>query len=251
MYVSAQRKQLQGLGDYTLAVNVVGKLPGTGILNTWGAWFSALGPVGWAITAGLAAVSLIQLWRAWSQRGELKIAATAKAEDFVKSIWGTLEPNSPPEEDSVSKKIEECKLNEAQGMITFLARQMYEKATEDTKEAPYFKKWADEWGLETLRLVQRKLDAYLGYCQNETSTPAPAPVQCPPDFQLVNGKCTPLSCPPGFYLKNGVCTPLSPATLPPAIDEAGQYIPLPQATLSKSGMFGILAAILAVIVISR
>lgn len=250
MYVSSQKKQLQGLGDYTLAVNVVGKLPGTGLLSQWGAWFSALGPVGWAVTAGLAAVSLISLWRAWSQRGELKIAATAKAEDFVESIWGTLKPDSPPETDSVSKQIENCQLNEAQSMITFLARQMYEKAKDDQ----YFRRWADEWGLETLRLVQRKLDAYLGYCQNSNEPVQPQPsqtVQCPPDFTLQNGTCVPLSCPPGFYLKSGVCTPLSPATLPPAISTTGQYVPLPQATASSYGILGILAVALAAIVISR
>ena len=244
MFVSGHARLGQAEG--TIVVNVVEKLSSGGGL--WGQSFSSiapiLGPVGWAVSAGLAAYSLVRLFQAWHERGELKIAATGKAEEFVESIWGTLQPNSPPETDSVSKLIEECRLSEAQEMIAFLARQMYEKGNADA----YFKRWVDEWGLITLQQVERKLAAYVGYCQ--ASEPEQS-TQCPPDFQLVGGKCTPLDCPPGFYLSGGKCVPLSPPTLPPAINEAGQYVPLPQATLSKTGMFAILAAALAVIVISR
>lgn len=240
------RRKPNRLGEYTLAVNVVGRLPSGSL---WGQAFSkiapVLGPVGWAVSAGFAAYSLVRLFQSWSQRGELKIAATAKAEDFVESIWGTLQPNSPPQTDSVSKLIDECRLNEAQSMITFLARQMYEKGNQD----PYLKKWVDEWGMETLRLIERKLDAYLGYCSNDNEAVQPSPT-CPPNFELVSGVCKPLSCPPGFYLSGSICVPLSPPTMPPSVDESGQYVPLSSSSGSW-GMLGLLAALAAAVIITR
>lgn len=218
--------------------------------SLWGQLFSKiapiLGPVGFAISAGYGAYSLVRLFQSWSERGELKIAATAKAEEFVQSIWGTLQPNSPPTSDSASKLIEECRLTEADAMIKFLARQMYEKGNED----PYFKKWVEDWGWTTLLQINSKLAAYVGYCaNNEPIQPSPS-AQCPSGFTLQSGVCRPIACPDGFYLKNGVCTPLSPATLPPAIDSTGGYVPI-SSGLSGGSMFAILAALLAVIVISR
>ena len=207
-------------------------------------------PITTAIFIGINVVGLYSAFKEWMARGELKIAATAKAEEYVESIWGTKEPNSPPVADSVAKLIEACDLHAAQEMIFFLGRQMQEKASTDE----YFKRWVVEWGKVTITQIQSKLDAYRGYClaSSEPEPGEPAPVSCPPDFQLAGGKCIPIACPPGFFLSGGRCITLSPATLPPAIDETtGQYVPLPQATLTKTGMFGILAAALAIIVISR
>jgi hypothetical protein len=209
---------------------------------------AGLGPVGVAFVIGVSVVGLYETFKDWFQRGELKIAATAKAEEYVDSVWGTRTPNSPPEQDSVSKLIEACQLDAAQEMINFLARQMFEKSKDDS----YFERWMKEYGFLTLTQIQNKLNAYRGYCAiTELPQSQPDPVSCPADFQLQNGVCTPLACPDGFYLSGGKCVPLSPATLPPAIDNTGQYVPLPQATLTKTGMFGILAAALAIIVISR
>ncbi len=209
---------------------------------------AGLGPVGVAFVIGVSVVGLYETFKDWFQRGELKVAATATAEQYVDSVWGTRTPNSPPEQDSVSKLIEACQLDAAQEMINFLARQMFEKAGDDS----YFDRWMRDYGFQTLTLVQNKLAAYRGYCAVvEPPVGEPDPVSCPPDFTPQNGICHPLACPPGFYLAGGKCVPLSPAVLPPAINETGQYVPLPQATLSKAGMFGILAAALAVIVISR
>jgi len=221
----------------------LGFLPGAAVAASAG-----LGPVGVAIVISVSVVGLYETFKDWFQRGELKLAATAKAEEYVDSVWGTRTPNSPPEQDSVSKLIEACQLDAAQEMINFLARQMYEKAAKDS----YFDRWMREFGFLTLTQIQNKLQAYRGYCMvSNPPDSQPEPTSCPADFQLVNGVCTPLSCPPGFYLSAGKCVPLSPATLPPAINDVGQYVPLPQATLSKTGMFGILAAALALIVISR
>ena len=246
MFIDQQIKRGQRLGEADIVVNVVGKLAPDVIANvaasaggTWGPIFSAmLGPVGAAIAAAYSIYSLVRLFQHWKLNQELKIAATAKAEDFVQSIWGTLEPNSPPTEDSVSKTIEECKLDEAQEMINFLARQMQEKAKND----PYFDRWAKDWGLKTLLLVQNKIDAYRGYCAPPAEPgqpPAPTP--------------EPISCPPGFYLNGyGVCTPLSPPTLPPAIEPTtGAYIPLPQATVGRYGILGLMMLALAAIFFSN
>lgn len=190
--------------------------------------------------------SLISVFRDWLARGELKIAATAKAENYVESIWGTLEPNSPPSSDSVSKLIEACQLDAAQELIAFLARQMSEKAAQDS----YFQKWAIEYGALTLRQIQSKLDAYRGYCMVQQEPPAPSGPSCPSNFELVNGICKPVSCPPGFYLSGSICAPLSPPTLPPVIDNGGNYVPISEA--SNSNMLLLLAAAaVAVVVISR
>lgn len=222
----------------------LGFLPGAAVAASAG-----LGPVGVAFVIGVSVVGLYETFKDWFQRGELKIAATAKAENYVDSVWGTRTPNSPPEQDSVSKLIESCQLDAAQEMINFLARQMYEKAKEDS----YFDRWMREWGFLTLTQIQNKLTAYRGYC-TAAAPPAsgtPAPTQCPPDFQLVSGKCVPLSCPPGFALQAGKCAMVSPAQLPPAIDTGtGAYVPLPQATAS-GGVLWLLAALGAVAIISR
>ena len=220
----------------------LGFLPGAAVAASAG-----LGPVGVAIVISVSVVGLYETFKDWFQRGELKLAATAKAEEYVDSVWGTRTPNSPPTQDSVSKLIEACQLDAAQELINFLARQMYEKAAQDS----YFDRWMKEYGFLTLTQVQNKLAAYRGYCMIQSEPGEPAQTQCPADFTLQNGTCVPLQCPAGFYLSGGKCIPISPATLPPAINDAGQYVPLPQATLSKAGMFGILAAALALIVISR
>jgi hypothetical protein len=211
----------------------VGFLPGATIAASAG-----LGPVGIAIVIGVSVVGLYETFKDWFQRGELKIAATATAEQYVDSVWGTREPNSPPTQDSVSKLIELCQLDAAQEMINFLARQMFEKAKNDS----YFDRWMKEWGFLTLSQIQNKLMAYQGYCASPVESgqpPAPAP--------------EPVSCPAGFYLNGyGVCTPLSPPTLPPAIEPTtGAYIPLPQATMGKYGILGLMVVTLAAIFFSN
>ena len=177
-----------------------------------------MGPVGVAIVLGVSVVGLYMTFKDWFQRGELKIAATAKAEEYVKTIWGTLEPNSPPTEDSVSKLIEECRLDEALELIQFLARQMYEKAQRDS----YFKRWMDEWGTLTLQQVYSKLEAYKGYCVS--SQPAPT---CPEGYVFDGNGCT-QTCAEGFRfsLADQKCIAVSPPILPPAISPTGEYIPL-------------------------
>ena len=144
---------------------------------------AGLGPVGVAVVIGVSVVGLYATFKEWLHRGELKLAATATAEEYVDTIWGTRQPNSPPVEDSVSKLIEECKLGEAQELINFLGRQMFDKAERDS----YFKRWFDEWGKLTLEEVQAKLDAYRGYCivsepehQSQSQPAAPLPVVSPP-----------------------------------------------------------------------
>lgn len=208
--------------------NTLGFLPGTTVALASGA-----GPVGVAIAISVTVIgSLYSTFKDWFQRGELKIAATAKAEDYVESIWGTTQPNSPPEQDSVSKLIEDCRLDEALSMIQFLARQMTEKAQNDE----YFAKWVREWGAQTLQSIENKLLAYRGYCATSTPTePQPPQYSCPPDFQLVGNRCE----------------MLSPPVLPPAIDDTtGQYVPLPQR--NNMMLYGGMAfLLLAALVISR
>lgn len=219
---------------------------GLGFLPASTAAAAGLGPVGVAFVIGVSVVGLYSTFKEWLQRGELKIAATATAENFVDSVWGTRQPNSPPEEDSVSKLIEACQLDTAQEMINFLARQMFEKAAKDS----YFERWMREWGFLTLTQIQNKLNAYRGYCA-VSSSPSPEPsTQCPPNFELVSGVCKPLSCPPGFYLSGSICVPLSPPTMPPSVNETGQYVPL-QSSSGSWGMLGLLAAMTAVVIITR
>ena len=169
----------------------LGFLPGAAVAASAG-----LGPVGIAFVIGVSVFGLYETFKDWFQRGELRVAATAKAEHYVDSVWGTLQPNSAPENDSVSKLIEACQFDAAQEMINFLARQMYEKAANDS----YFDRWMKEYGFLTLTQVQNKLAAYRGYCAVTEPAPSePDPISCPPDFTLQNGVCKPLACPPGFY----------------------------------------------------
>lgn len=212
----------------------LGFLPGTTVALASGA-----GPVGVAIAISVTVIgTLYSTFRDWFQRGELKIAATAKAEDYVRSVWGTTEPNSPPDQDSVSKLIEECRLDEALQMIQFLARQMTEKAQTDE----YFAKWVREWGAVTLQQIESKLFAYRGYC---ATVPEPTPSDPNPDYPIQ------YSCPNGFQLINNRCEMISPPVLPPAIDDSGQYVPLPKSSGLSVGMLGMLALLLGVVIISR
>jgi len=136
---------------------------------------AGLGPVGVAIVIGVSVVGLYETFKDWFHRGELKIAATATAEEYVDTIWGTREPNSPPSEDSVSKLIEDCRLDEAQELINFLGRQMFEKADKDS----YFKRWFEQWGKLTIGQVQAKLDAYRGYCLASVPEPQQPELELP------------------------------------------------------------------------
>lgn len=193
----------------------VGFLPGAAIAASAG-----LGPVGVAFVIGVSVVGLYETFKDWFQRGELKVAATATAEQYVDSVWGTRSPNSPPTEDSVSKLIEACQLDAAQEMINFLARQMYEKASKDS----YFDRWMKEWGFLTLTQIQNKLTAYRGYC-----AVAPEPT-LEPELPIIT----------------------SPPELPPAIEPTtGAYIPLSQARASKTGLLSLAALAFAALVISR
>lgn len=231
-----------------------GHLSGLGFVST-AALLASTAPCGPACTVPILVVTVIgtlyTVFKTWFHSGEMKVLATAKAEHFVDSIWGTRTPNSPPDQDSVSKLIEDCKLVEAQEMIIFLARQMSEKAAKDE----HFNKWAIEWGALTLKQIQSKLDAYKGYCApsdgGTSPTPPPQePTRCPPDFSLVNGRCVPLGCPNGFYLVNGKCEMMSPQTMPPALDSAGSYVALPQASASGMGL-GLLFLVAGLIIVSR
>jgi len=172
---------------------------------------AGLGPVGVAVVIGVSVVGLYATFKEWFRRGELKLAATATAEEYVDSIWGTREPNSPPSEDSVSRLIDDCKLDEAQELINFLARQMYERAERDS----YFKRWTEEWGKLTLQQVQSKLDAYRSYCMVSTEP------QGQPDHPEPAAPLPPVV--------------VSPPALPPAIEpNTGAFIPL-QADAGVSG----------------
>lgn len=229
--IPTQRKHLpNGLGqitDGTLVVNVVDSiLPASASLETFSLWVNVLGPVGTAISVGIAAYQLGKLFHDWAQRGELKIAATTKAEDFVKSVWGTTEPNSPPQEESFSKYLEDCQINTAREMLHFLTRQMVENAKRDK----YFARWVNEYGLLTIRQAESKLAAFIGYCIAPSPEPTPEPVPAP--------------APPPI---------ISPPVLPPAIEPTtGAYIPLPQATASKAGLLALAAfAIFATFMMRR
>lgn len=135
---------------------------------------SSMGRGSWVLT-GLGAITNTSgknLWDTlvdWFQtgRGEIKVAATASANDFVQTMYGTFQPGIPIElngrrfsERSIAGMIERCWLGVATSALRNLSTQMLKLAESNSG----FKTWMEEHGNGDLEHLQGKIDEFRPRC---------------------------------------------------------------------------------------
>lgn len=139
---------------------------------------SSMGRESWVLTglgAGLGAITNTSgknLWDTlvdWFQtgRGEIKVAATSSANDFVNTMYGTFTPGIPIEmggqrfsERSIAGLIERCYLGAASDALRNLEAQM--RKLSETNSA--FKTWMEEYGNGDLEYLRGKIDQFRPTC---------------------------------------------------------------------------------------
>lgn len=169
----------------------------------------AIGIPGVNVVLGVvtAAVSLYSLFKTWFQRGELKVKATNKAEDFVRAFY-TLQSGQWPipgglpivaggntfSRESVAGMIEACYTTAASSFLDTLERQLVELAKTDT----YFAAWANQYGYNDIRNLRRTISE--AGCTEDRSADI-----LPPSEQQQQ---PPATCPPGttYSAAFGGCT---------------------------------------------
>lgn len=140
------------------------------------------------LTAISVGITLFKLFSDWLQRGELKIQATAKAEEFVRHFYG-LEPGCtmptpgiPIEPggkhfcaESVAGMIERCELAKAHEFLAFLERNMREQSARDT----YFARWVNQYGNADIIYLNGRISAAKTKCPGTVPIPTPIPAPLP------------------------------------------------------------------------
>lgn len=203
----------------------------------------AVGIPGVNVVLGVVTVAttLYSLFKSWFQRGELKVKATNKAEDFVRAFY-TLQSGQWPipgglpivaggntfSRESVAGMIEACYTTAASYYLDTLERQLIELAKTDT----YFAAWANEYGYNDIRNLRRTI-AEAGCTEDRSADILPPSEQTP-------------TCPPGqvYSASFGGCTGGSgggngTSTLPPATSQSSM---MPYALLAGFGIFALILA---------
>lgn len=137
-------------------------------------------PVSCAIAGGvMVGMDLFQLFMHQRQNNAFKVAATVKAESFVRSMFGygagcTLPPSTPQSTgfcaNSVRGMIERCQLTQAQQYLAWLAQQMQQLAQQDPM---YFGKWMAEYGNSSISGLQGTIVSFASSCASAGTIPPP------------------------------------------------------------------------------
>lgn len=167
-------------------------------------------PIGPVVTAGM---DLFSLFLAQRQNNEFKVLATAKAENFVKSMFGygtncslpqvymepqhyletiPYSPTKPSYQfcaNSVAGMIERCNPAQAQQYLAWLAQQMQQLAQQDAR---YFGAWMSQYGNLSIQGLQTFIGQAMTKCvvappSGGTTTPPPASTGISSTMLLIGG----------------------------------------------------------------